>query len=165
MVVDSPRVPDTISFRRAELRDVHHIRRIDAEVYPTPWSEKLTLQQVTGPGRSHLVAEESHRVVAHAGLVFLDGDAHIATIAVSPAFQRRGIADEMMRHLFAVAQANGCAAITLEVRSGNEPAIALYERHGFVVAGRRPGYYADNREDALIMWSHGNDSVGMETDA
>lgn len=153
MVVESPRLPDTISFRRAELRDVHHIRLIDRQVYPTPWSEKLTLQQVTGPGRFHLVAEESGRVVAHAGLVFLDGDAHIATIAVSPAYQRRGIADEMMQRLFAAAKANGCPEVTLEVRAGNEPAIALYERHGMVVAGRRPGYYADNHEDALIMWS------------
>lgn len=165
MVVDSPRRPDTISFRRAELRDVRHIRAIDAQVYPTPWSEKLTLQQVTGVGRFHLVAEVSHRVVAHAGLVFLDGDAHIATIAVSPSHQRRGLADEMMRHLFAAAEANGCEALTLEVRSGNAPAIALYERHGFVEAGRRPGYYADNREDALIMWSQRNDTVGMEIDA
>ena len=41
---------------------------------------------------------------------------------------------------------------TLEVRASNDPAIRLYERFGFRTAGRRRGYYHDNREDALIMW-------------
>ena len=41
---------------------------------------------------------------------------------------------------------------TLEVRVSNEAAIAMYRRNGFKAAGVRTNYYADNREDALIMW-------------
>jgi len=157
-----PVVADTVVVRRAELRDVHDIRELDSMVYRRPWSEKLTVQQVTGRGRVHLVAEESHVVIGHGGIVILDGDAHITTIAVDPTHQRRGVADLLMRHLFAESVANGCGAVTLEVRASNQAAISLYERHGMVAAGTRPGYYASDGEDAIIMW---NDSLGMDTDA
>lgn len=139
--------------RPAELRDVHAIRAIDAQVYPTPWSEKLTIDQTTGSDRVHLVVEEAHRVIGHGGLALLDGDAHITTIAIDPAHQRRGIGSVLMLHLFAAATANNCGAVTLEVRASNEAAIALYERHGMKSAGVRPGYYADTGEAAVIMWS------------
>lgn len=155
-------ISETVNVRRAELRDVHDIRALDAKVYRTPWSEKLTLRQVTGAGRVHLVAEESHVVVGHGGIVILDGDAHITTIAVDPAHQRRGIADILMRRLFAVSVANKCRAVTLEVRRSNEAAISLYERHGMQSVGTRPGYYSDDGEDAIIMWSS---ELGAQTDA
>ena len=122
-------------------------------MYPTPWSEKLTIEQTTGPGRVHLVVEENHRVVAHGGIAVMDGDAHITTIAVDPAEQRRGIASALLQHLFSAAVESDCGAVTLEVRAGNTAAIALYEQHGMASAGIRPGYYADNGEDAVIMWS------------
>ena len=121
-------------------------------MYPTPWSEKLTVEQTTGDGRIHFVVEQDHRVIGHGGITVLDGDAHITTIAVDPNEQRRGIAGVLMRHLFAAAIENGCGAITLEVRASNTAAIALYEQHGMTSAGIRPGYYGDDGEDALIMW-------------
>jgi ribosomal-protein-alanine N-acetyltransferase len=143
----------TILVRRAELRDVRDIRAIDRQVYPKPWSEKLTVQQVAGAGRVHFVATESERVIGHGGIAILDGDAHITTVAVDPAHQRRGIGDALVHELFAAALANECGAVTLEVRASNTSAIALYEGHGMVSAGVRPSYYGDNGEDALIMWS------------
>jgi ribosomal-protein-alanine N-acetyltransferase len=108
---------------------------------------------VTGPGRVHLVAEEAGRLIGHGGIVILDGDAHISTIAVESSHQRRGIGDVLMKHLLGAAASSGCAAVTLEVRASNAAAIALYERHGMVSSGVRPGYYVDNGEDALIMWN------------
>lgn len=165
--------------RRAGRSDVRRIRAIDAQVYPTPWSEAMTITQVEGRGRVHLVVEEDGDVIGHGGIALLDGDAHVTTIAIDPAHQRRGIGDVVMKHLFEAAAAQGCRAVTLEVRASNAAAIALYEKHGMVSAGVRTGYYADNGEDALIMWSQGSeagtlgrgaerqwsDSVGLETDA
>jgi ribosomal-protein-alanine N-acetyltransferase len=43
--------------------------------------------------------------------------------------------------------------VTLEVRTSNEHAIKMYEGFGFKVIGRRRGYYTDNGEDAIVMWS------------
>lgn len=152
--------------RRAGLADVRRIRAIDAQVYPTPWSEAMTITQVDGAGRVHLVVEEDDVVIGHGGIAILDGDAHITTIAIDPTHQRRGLGDVIMKHLFNAATANGCRAVTLEVRASNDVAIAMYEKHGMVTSGVRPRYYADNGEDALIMWSQDSpESVGLETDA
>lgn len=147
----------SVLVRPAELRDVHEIQAIDALVYPTPWSEKMTIHQVTGAGRVHLVLEEKHRLVGHGGIAILDLDAHVTTMAVHPLHQRRGLADILIQHLFAAAETNDCRGVTLEVRASNSAAIALYEKHDMVSSGVRPRYYADNGEDAIIMWSEQHD--------
>ena len=140
-----------LSTRRAELRDVRDIRAIDLAAFPKPWSEAMTISQVTETGRVHFVVEESQKVVGHGGLVFLADVAHVATIAVSQAFWGRGVGDLLMKQFFATAEANRQTTLTLEVREGNAAAIALYERHGLEVVGRRNGYYQDDGEDAIIM--------------
>lgn len=142
-----------VRIRRAELRDVRDIRRIDKQVYSAPWSEKLTINEIDGPGRIHFVIESDYKVVGHAGFAILDGDAHITTIAVDPAHQRRGHGSQLLAELFIAAKENACRALTLEVRAGNTGAIVFYERHGMESAGVRQGYYGDTGEDAIIMWS------------
>jgi ribosomal-protein-alanine N-acetyltransferase len=47
----------------------------------------------------------------------------------------------------------GSRWLTLEVRPSNDVAVRLYEKFGFKVIGRRRGYYTDNNEDAIVMWS------------
>jgi ribosomal-protein-alanine N-acetyltransferase len=73
-------------------------------------------------------------------------------IAVHPDYRRRGLAEMLVAELVAALKNAGNTCLTLEVRSSNVPAIALYESFGFQTAGRRKGYYEDNGEDALIMW-------------
>jgi ribosomal-protein-alanine N-acetyltransferase len=72
-------------------------------------------------------------------------------VAVDDRRRRRGIATALIARLFELADGEG-EQYTLEVRSSNSAAIRLYERFGFRAAGRRRGYYHDNREDAVIMW-------------
>ena len=64
---------------------------------------------------------------------------------------RQGIATTLIERLLELADGPG-EQFTLEVRTSNDGAIRLYEKFGFRPAGRRRGYYHDNREDALIMW-------------
>ena len=64
--------------------------------------------------------------------------------------RRRGIAWSMLEQM--IERAGTDREYTLEVRTSNAPAIALYERFGFRSAGTRPRYYRDNGEDAVIMW-------------
>ena len=75
----------------------------------------------------------------------------IDNVAVVPEFRRRGIADLLLSHAEEQGRALELAFLTLEVRSRNEPAIRLYEKHGFVEVGRRKNYYEKPREDAILM--------------
>jgi ribosomal-protein-alanine N-acetyltransferase len=75
---------------------------------------------------------------------------HVMNIAVDPDRRRRGIATALIAAL--LDRIGDDAQVTLEVRRSNTGALALYERFGFRSAGVRPRYYADNNEDAVIMW-------------
>ena len=72
-------------------------------------------------------------------------------VAVDPDVRRTGVATALLTELMERVD-DAHARYTLEVRQSNDPAIALYERFGFQVAGMRRRYYQDNGEDALIMW-------------
>lgn len=138
--------------RRRHLRQV---LRIDHAVYPRPWTLGLYLGELaTTTGRSYLVIREGAQVVAYGGIMVIEGDAHVTTIAVAPTHQRQGLATRLLVVLLRDAVALGAHRATLEVRASNKGAQALYSRFGFAPAGVRRGYYVDNREDAVIMWAH-----------
>lgn len=138
--------------RRRHLRQV---LRIDHAVYPRPWTLGLYLGELaTTTGRSYLVARRGTQVVAYGGIMVIEGDAHVTTVAVAPAHQRQGLASRLLVVLLRDAVAIGARSATLEVRASNQGAQALYSRFGFAPAGVRRGYYVDNREDAVIMWAH-----------
>jgi len=151
--VGGDRVPDVVitPMRRRHLRQV---LRIDHAVYPRPWTFGLYLGELaTTDGRSYLVAREGSEVVGYAGLMVIAGDAHVTTVAVAPAHQHRRIATRLLLVLLRDAVALGAGRATLEVRASNRGAQRLYSRFGFVPAGIRRGYYVDNREDAVVMWT------------
>ncbi len=145
--------------RMRDLRrgDIDAVMAIDAAVFPRPWERQLYLDDIGDARRGrHLVALDGRTAVGHGGIVYLDGDAHVSSVAVHPDHLGRGVATGLMERLVALAVADGCGAMTLEVRVDNERAKALYRRCGFAPVGVRPGYYDDpeGRVDALIMWLH-----------
>ena len=79
------------------------------------------------------------------------GELHVHSVAAHPDRRRAGVASALVAHALAEARIAGCTLATLEVRRGNVPAIALYERAGFRIVNTRAGYYQDNQEDALVM--------------
>jgi ribosomal-protein-alanine N-acetyltransferase len=90
-------------------------------------------------------------LVGYACLWMLVDEAHISTLAVHPAWRRRGIGSLLVYALLCHAQALEAQVVTLEVRVSNSAAQALYEAWGFRVVGRRRRYYSDTGEDALVM--------------
>ena len=146
--------------RPAQLRDVYSIQSIDRSVFPKSWTQQFTVEQITRRKGAHIVAERAHRVVGHGGVAFLADDAHVTSIAVDPQHHRLGVGTTLMQELIELSAARVSGAITLEVRVSNESAIALYERFGFESAGVRPNYYADTKEDAVIMWRSLDDNRG-----
>jgi ribosomal-protein-alanine N-acetyltransferase len=134
---------------RAHIPDVI---RIEEELFDSPWSEGMFRQEVRDRFLSRpMVGLVGGEVVAYMIAWFIRNEVHLLNIAVTREHQRKGFARTLLRHLIEVASSERRASITLEVRSGNIRAIRLYEGHGFYAVGRRPRYYQDNGEDAIVM--------------
>jgi ribosomal-protein-alanine N-acetyltransferase len=155
--------PAAVEVRMSPMRRRHlrSVLRIEAQVYPRPWTFGLFLSEIGQRStRLYVVARVGGEVVGYAGLFKAVDDGHITTVAVDPAWHRHGIATRMLLALARGAVDRGCVNLTLEVRMSNSGAQALYQRFGFVPAGVRKGYYPETGEDALVMWA--NDVDGAE---
>jgi ribosomal-protein-alanine N-acetyltransferase len=147
--VSAPEALVVTPMRRRHLPDV---LAIESQVYPTPWSQRLFEGELERRGRAYVVARTGERVVGYGGVLMIADDGHIATVAVDPASRRHGIGRTLLRELVRQAMGLGAGQLTLEVRTSNHAAQALYREFGFAPVGARKAYYADNGEDALIMW-------------
>ena len=150
--------------RRAGLADVTAIGAIETASFPSPWSRWAFLAEL-GQRHSHtLIAGPSspHPWQTWGYLVFwvvLD-EMHILNLAVHPGHRRRSIARRLLAEALAQARTLGAELAWLEVRPSNLPALALYESFGFRPVGRRPRYYEDTHEDALLLtleWGDGKE--------
>jgi [ribosomal protein S18]-alanine N-acetyltransferase len=140
-----------LEIRRLAYADLPQVIAIERRAFPTPWSLAMFVLELSKPSGICLTALNDGRVVGYLVCSRYDVVWHVMNVAVDPERRREGIATALLEHLFAQADKPG-EQYTLEVRLSNDPAIALYERFGFESAGVRPGYYHDNKEDALIMW-------------
>ena len=150
-----PAVGAPVRLRPMVDADVDAVLALDALVHPTTWSPEFMRSQLGLPGsRTNLVAELYGDLVGHAALLVVADEGHVTSVAVAPDHQRMGIGRVLLAALCRDAEHRGLVAMTLEVRVSNAAAVALYRRFGFAPSGVRPGYYADDGEDALIMWIH-----------
>jgi ribosomal-protein-alanine N-acetyltransferase len=140
-----------VPMRRRHLRAV---LRIEAQVYPRPWSLALFMSELgLRTARVYTVARVDGIVVGYAGLMLTGDDAHVTTIAVDPAWHRCKIGTRLLAHLARQAIARRAQHLTLEVRVSNLGAQAMYRAFGFHPAGIRKNYYAETNEDAIVMWA------------
>ena len=161
MTVDS-----SVAIRPLTYSDLPHVMAIERRSFPTPWSLSMFVLELSRPSGVclALTEEREHRgtdrvIPTRASRPRLLGylicskygdDWHIMNIAIDPSVRRRGLATALLEELFS--RAGHDRGYTLEVRTSNDPAIALYERFGFRAAGVRKRYYLDTGEDALVMW-------------
>ena len=131
---------------------IPQIAALERACFSDPWSENLLEDALFDPQASFIVAEdgEEGNVLGYAGLHAVLDEGYIDNIAVTPDARRHGVASALL-DVFCRFGAVNLAFLTLEVRKSNAAAIALYEKHGFHMAGLRPGYYQHPREDAVIM--------------
>ncbi len=143
-----------ITLRRAGKADAPVMARLDARCFSDPWSEPSFAEDLKNPLAYYLAAQtEAGEIIGYAGIWLVLDEGHITNVAVSPDYRRCGIGKLLLSRLFTICEEEfAIGAFTLEVRVSNEPAQNLYRSFGFCEAGRRRGYYADNGEDALIMW-------------
>lgn len=143
-----------ISFESLEERHISEILAIEQQTNPAPWSDISFRAELTNPHSVFLVAVVEGRIVGFAGAWTVIDEAHITTLAVQPEMRRKGIGMMLMREILDRCAHVGCTCSTLEVRSNNEPAIALYKDLGYIACAVRRNYYP-NDDDATVMWLHG----------
>jgi ribosomal-protein-alanine N-acetyltransferase len=149
-----------IEMRRMKLEDVAEVVEIDRSSFALPWTERSFRYEIVENAAARCwVVEVEKRVAAMLVLWMILDEAHIATIATHPHFRRRGLAKQMLMKSLASAREEGARSALLEVRARHVVAQKIYCDIGFVVVGRRPMYYRDNGEDAVLMTLENLDSL------
>ena len=123
---------------------------IERRSFPTPWSLAMFVLELSKPSGICLAASTPDGLVGYLVCSRYADVWHLMNGAVVPERRRGRVASTLLIELLQRAGAD--ARYTLEVRTSNDAAIAMYEGFGFRPAGKRPRYYHDNGEDALIMW-------------
>ena len=136
----------------AEERHIPQIETIETLCFSMPWTREQLHSQLHDAQHECIAALDGEdNVLGYVGMMCVLDEGYISNVAVHPQARRRGLADRLIDELMARARQRSLSFVTLEVRAGNEPAIALYRKHGFLPVGRRKNYYSLPKEDALLM--------------
>lgn len=146
---------DLIAIRPMAPEDVAAAAALEARHQPAPWSERVLRDELAADNRIYMVVDDGS-VAGFGGVMVVGDEAHVTNLLVDPRVRRQGVGRRLLVALVSAAVDTGARHLTLEVRSANAPARALYASVGLAPVGVRPGYYGD--DDALIMWAHDIDS-------
>ena len=134
--------------------DVPIVQEIEREIFSTPWPRNAYYRELSSRNSAYyVVLRADTEVIGYGGMWRMYDEAHVTTIGVRRDLQHEGYGRIIFAGLVQAAYDMGAKWVTLEVRTSNENAIKMYEGFGFKVIGRRRGYYTDNGEDAIVMWS------------
>ena len=153
VTAEDRKAPVRVFVREMTVEDVPAAAVLEKEYLgKEAWTEKQLLEAQARDDTIYLVAEKAGRIVGLCGIQNISGDGEITNVSVAADSRREGVAGKMLHQLLERGRGIGITAYTLEVRAGNLPAIALYERMGFRSEGARPGFYDSPKEDAVIYW-------------
>jgi [ribosomal protein S18]-alanine N-acetyltransferase len=141
--------PDSPTIRPLHLSDLPGVIAIERRSFPTPWSLAMFVLELSKPSGICLAAVHDGRIRGYLVCSRYADVWHLMNVAVDPASRRRGLGRALLAEMLS---RTGTDPVTLEVRTSNAGAIALYQQFGFRSAGTRPRYYQDTGEDAVIMW-------------
>jgi len=148
--------------------DLDRIMEIELAAYPTPWTRGI-FSDCIRVGYACWGLQLDLQLIGYSVQTEAAGEAHLLNLCVEGQQRHRGFGALLLDNAIRVARASGCGSMFLEVRPSNSVAIALYRTRGFVIAGKRFGYYsaggtlasrpdagsvpgsATVREDALVM--------------
>lgn len=142
--------PNPVVIRALGYADLPQVIAIERRAFTTPWSLAMFVLELSKPSGVCLAAIRDGALVGYLICSRYDRTWHLMNIAVEPVLRRQGLARALLDEM--LDRAGPEEDYTLEVRTSNTPAIALYEQFGFRPAGTRRRYYQDTGEDAMIMW-------------
>jgi ribosomal-protein-alanine acetyltransferase len=139
------------SIRRFDARDATPVGEILASSpQAAAWTVK-SLEQLNKRGELGWVIEEKKKVVGFLVVRSVVAEAEILNLCIAPAKRRSGLAEALLNECIAELRRARVDRLFLEVRESNTPAILFYEKHEFRKTGRRPGYYRNPDEAAVLM--------------
>jgi ribosomal-protein-alanine N-acetyltransferase len=145
------------SIRRMVEADLPAVQAIEQQAFRNPWSHDLLRRELTHDWSTVLLVEEPEpggkgpRLLGFSIFWLVHDEIHILNVASAKEHRRRGVARAAMQATLTYGRERRCTLATLEVRKSNGAALGLYRDLGFRPVGVRPGYYADEREDAIVM--------------
>ena len=148
-----------ISIREMKPEDLDDIMEIEYSSFSSPWSRESFISELNNQMALYICLECDKKVVAYVGLWKIYDEGHITNVAVLPSYRGLGLSKLLLSSLFEACKENGIERLTLEVRESNQIAINLYESLGFLSSGKRPKYYSNPIEDAIIMWKELNNEI------
>ncbi len=140
-----------ISVYQMNEADIDAVEEIEKECFSSPWTRKGIESELENENARFFTAEYMGERAGYLGMHIVLDECYIANIAVREKFRRKGIGNELLKVAEETAKSENCCFISLEVRVGNEKAIALYKKRGYNEVGQRKNFYTDPIENALIM--------------
>lgn len=143
---------ESLFIRKMIVADLDQVIAIDQMSFSLPWPARSFHFELNDNMASRCwVAELDQRVIGMLVAWFIVDELHIATFATHPDYRGRGIGKKLLMHALHAAKDEGAIKSFLEVRENNLTARNMYLSLGYVEDGRRPQYYKDNGEDAILM--------------
>ncbi len=135
-------------------RDLDGVLGVDAASFVNPWTREMFTWEAehSDVARVFVARTPEGVVVAYCAVWVIFDELHVNNLAVLPTWRRQGVARRLLDEVLSAAAREGATRATLEVRASNAAALGLYMGFGFEVRGRRPNYYTNPVEDALILW-------------
>ncbi|HHY71878.1 MAG TPA: ribosomal protein S18-alanine N-acetyltransferase [Bacillus bacterium] len=144
---------ETVQFRFMTEEDIEQVYEIEISSFTLPWTKEAFFNEMTmNQYAKYIVMELSHLVIGYCGMWIILDECHITNVAVLPEYRGRKLGEVLLKQVIDFSKSLGVRLITLEVRVSNVVAQKLYKKYGFQAGGIRKNYYADNHEDALVMW-------------
>jgi ribosomal-protein-alanine N-acetyltransferase len=149
-------------------QDVATVQEIERDIFATPWPRNAYYRELASRSSAHYVvlrqegivelpvrapSDIDPTIVGYGGMWRMYDEAHVTTIGIRRDLHHQGYGRILFAGLVQAAYDMGAKWVTLEVRTSNDNAMKMYEAFSFKVIGRRKGYYTDNGEDAIVMWS------------
>lgn len=140
-----------MNVRLMRLSDADKLAELESKYFSLPWSKESIIDSFRLSNYRFVVAHEDDEVVGYCAMYIAGDEADITNVVVDSGFRRKNIATQLLNFLFVEARKIGVLKVHLEVRKSNEPAIALYEKMGFVKITERKNFYEKPIEDAILM--------------
>ncbi|GAE32480.1 ribosomal protein S18-alanine N-acetyltransferase [Halalkalibacter hemicellulosilyticus] len=152
-MIEQEEKEEKYTFRFMTPEDIEDVVRVERDAFRVPWDPSVFMQELTLNQFAHyIVYEESGTIFGYCGMWVVMEEAQITNVGIHSSHRGQGHGERLMRYVLAFLRHLGVVKVSLEVRVSNEVAQRLYKKVGFLKGGIRKNYYADNQEDALVMW-------------